>query len=176
MGKIRNELFLTRYPATRRAAGIVAAAVGLLSVLAISNGMPWPHHNDLSVRLLTQTGAGQPAVMPLPDTTGLAASVVLLLAVCVMGCWYWRRQQIEQAILLLLGMTGLFAIIAHAWLEVTQIKGSESVCISLRSASPQVALLLFTILVMGVALAIILRGNRIRRASPHVHGGPRIGG
>jgi hypothetical protein len=166
---------MTRYPAARRAAGIVAAAVGLLSVLAISNGMPWPHLNDLSVRLLTQTGAGQPAVMPLPDTTGLAASVALLLAACVMGCWYWRRKQIEQAILLLLGMTGLFAIIAHAGLEVTQIKGGEPACISLRSALPQVALLLFTILVMGVALVIILRGKRIRRASPQVHGGPSVG-
>ena len=62
MVKIRNELFLTRDTATRRAAGIVSAAVGLLSVLAISNGMPWPHDNDLSVRLLTQADAGQPAV------------------------------------------------------------------------------------------------------------------
>ncbi len=167
MGKIRNELFLTRYPATRRAAGIVAAAVGLLSVLAISNGMPWPHDNDLSVRLLTQAGDGQPAVLVLPDTSGLAAAVALLLAASVVGCWYWRRQQVERSILLLLGMTGLIAIIGHAWLEVTQLKGGGSVCVGLRSALPQVALLLLAILVMGVALAIILRG--------HVHGGPRIG-
>ena len=173
MGKIRNELFLTRYPATRRAAGIVAAVVGLLSVLAVAHGGPWPHDNDLSVRLLTQTG--QTAMLPLPDTTGLAAAVVLLLAACVVGCWYWRRQQVERAILLLLGMTGLIAIIGHAWLEVTRLKGGESVCVSLRSALPQVALLLFAVLVMGVALAIILRGNRIRRAVPHMHSGPRIG-
>jgi ABC-type transport system involved in cytochrome c biogenesis permease subunit len=49
-------LFLARDPVSARAFGFVGAVMGLLAVLAVSKGVPWPHDNDLSLRLLGQAG------------------------------------------------------------------------------------------------------------------------
>jgi ABC-type transport system involved in cytochrome c biogenesis permease subunit len=56
LAALAGVLYLVRNQVSTRAFSIAGVAIGLFAVLAVSGGVPWPHENDLSVRLLGQAG------------------------------------------------------------------------------------------------------------------------